>query len=187
MSSPSFLLAKESNPALLHILLETISNTIEHQHSQNPILLYAIIRNHTKFQNLQGFDLHKAMTDLDERKREKDEKETLSRAPSDSNTPSLEISTPATPITAFSVGDEDDENEEIHEHKPLSEKARGKLPEGVEIPRRESNMSIRSVSGILSPTLERKEFYPTDSWVFPCLTMVNVRWRHGCLIFRLCR
>jgi hypothetical protein len=184
MASPSFLLAKESNPALLHILLETISNIIEHQHSQNPILLYAIIRNHTKFQALQHFDLHKAVTDLDERKRAKDEKETLSRAPSDSNKPSLELSTPATPTTAFSVGDEDDENEEVHENKPLSEKARGKLPEGVKIPRRESTLSIRSVSGMLSPTLERKEFYPTDSWVFTSLDVVNVRWRHGYLIFR---
>jgi hypothetical protein len=124
------------------------------------------------------------MTDLDERKKAKDEKETLSRRPSDSNTPSLEIPTPATPTTAFSVGDEDDENEEVHENKPLSEKARGKLPEGVEIPRRESNLSIRSVSGMLSPTIERKEFYPTDSWVFTSLDMINVRSRHGCLIFR---
>jgi hypothetical protein len=168
MASPSFLLAKESNPALLHILLETISNIIEHQHSQNPVLLYAIIRNHDKFQNLQRFDLHKAMADLDERKKAKDEKENqLSRTTSDStqNKPSFEISTPATPTAAFSVGDEEDENEEPQETKPLSEKARGKLPEGVEIPRRESTLSIRSVSSMLSPTLERKEFYPTDSWV----------------------
>jgi hypothetical protein len=169
MASPSFLLAKESNPALLHILLETINNIIEHQHSQNPILLYAIIRNHVKFLNLQHFDLHKAMADLDERKKAKDEKESLlSRAPSEptQNKPSFEISTPATPTAAFSVGDEEDENEEPQEPKPLSEKARGKLPEGVEIPRRQSTMSIQSASGILSPTLERKEFYPTDSWVF---------------------
>jgi hypothetical protein len=168
MASPSFLLAKESNPALLHILLETISNIIEHQHSQNPILLYAIIRNHVKFQNLQRFDLHKAMADLEERKKAQDEKESLSRAPSEptQNKPSLEISTPATPSAAFSVGDEEDDNEEPQEPKPLSEKARGKLPEGVEIPRRESTLSIRSVSGMLSPTLERKEFYPTNSWVF---------------------
>src|SRR5579862_9944456 len=46
MSSPSFLLAKESNPALLHILLEAVTSVVEHQHVHNPVLLYAIIRNH---------------------------------------------------------------------------------------------------------------------------------------------
>jgi len=161
MISPSFLLAKESNPALLHILLETLNNIIEHQHSNNPTLLYAIIRNHAKFQALQRFDLHKALSDLEERKKTKEEKESL---PSDPVKPSLELPTPTTPLQAFSVGDDDDEEEE-HETKPLSEKARGKLPEGVEIPRRESNFSIRSASGMLSPGVERKEFYPTDSWV----------------------
>ena len=75
--------------------------------------------------------------------------------------------TPTTPLQAFSVGDEDDDEEEHQETKPLSEKARGKLPEGVEVPRRESSFSSRSASGMLSPGGERKEFYPTDSWVAP--------------------
>jgi High-temperature-induced dauer-formation protein len=49
----------------------------------------------------------------------------------------------------------------------MSEKARGKLPEGVEIPRRESNFSLRSSPGIMSPAPDRREFHPTDSWVNP--------------------
>jgi hypothetical protein len=163
MISPSFLLAKESNPALLHILLETINNIIEHQHANNPVLLYAIIRNHAKFQSLQRFDLQKSLSDLEERKKTHEEKD---RQPSDPVNPSIELPTPTTPLQAFSVGDEDeDEEEDQQETKPLSEKARGKLPEGVEIPRRESNFSIRSASGMLSPGVERKEFYPTESWV----------------------
>jgi High-temperature-induced dauer-formation protein len=170
MSSPSFLLAKESNPALLHILLETINNIIEHQHTQNPILLYAIILNHTKFESIQHFDLHKALADIEERKKSKEENKSSSRQSSDPENKPLdalvEITSPVTPVTAFSVGDEDDEEEEeVHETKPLSEKARGKLPEGVEIPRRESALSIHSSSGLLSPSVERKEFQPTDSWV----------------------
>ena len=163
MISPSFLLAKESNPALLHILLETLNSIIEHQHSQNPILLYAIIRNHAKFQALQRFDLHKALTDLEERKKTTNEEK--ERHSSDPVKSSIELPTPTTPLQAFSVGDEDDEEEDHQETKPLSEKARGKLPEGVEIPRRESSFSIRSASGMLSPAIERKEFYPTESWV----------------------
>ena len=167
MSSPSFLLAKESNPALLHILLESIHNIIEHQHSHNPILLYAIIRNHTKFESLQHFNLHKSLADLEERKKLKEEGKSQSPDPTikSLNTP-VEIVSPVTPATPFSVGDEEDEEEEeVHETKPLSEKARGKLPEGFEIPRRESSFSIRSSSGMLSPSIERKDFHPTDSWV----------------------
>ena len=168
MSSPSFLLAKESNPALLHILLESINNIIEHQHSHNPTLLYAIIRNPTKFQSLQHFDLHQSLDELEERKKSKEEGKLQSPdstiRPSD--TP-VEIASPVTPMTAFSVGDEDDEEEEeeVHETKPLSEKARGKLPEGFEIPRRESSFSLGNSSGMLSASIERKDFHPTDSWV----------------------
>jgi hypothetical protein len=169
MSSPSFLLAKESNPALLHIL-ETINNIIEHQHHHNPILLYAIIRNHGKFEILQHFDLQKALADLEERKSAKEEKlSPPSRTTSDvvlspvATSPA--VTSPVTPATSFSVGDEEDEEEEpvdYHEHRPLSEKARGKLPEGVEIPRRESTFST---SSILSASPERKDFHPTQSWV----------------------
>jgi hypothetical protein len=172
MSSPSFLLAKESNPALLHILLETINNIIEHQHHHNPILLYAIIRNHVKFEILQHFDLQKALADLEERKSAKEEKlappsRTTSDVALSSVAMSPTVTSPVTPATAFSVGDEEDEDEEpveYHEHRPLSEKARGKLPEGVEIPRRESTFST---SSMLSPSPERKDFHPTESWVPP--------------------
>jgi hypothetical protein len=171
MSSPSFLLAKESNPALLHILLETINNLIEHQHSQNPILLYAIIRNNNKFQSLQHFDLHKSLLELEERKLSKNE-QPQSRQPLDPMTkPGVEITSPTTPVTPFSVGDDDEEDDEdddeeepedVSEIRPLSEKARGKLPEGVEIPRRESTLGV---SGTLAPSTDRKEFHPTDAWV----------------------
>jgi High-temperature-induced dauer-formation protein len=159
MTSPSFLLAKESNPALLHILLETITHIIESQHSQNPILLYAIIRNHYKFEQLQHFDLQKALAEVEERKKTKEEKDVPRRA----SEVSVAVETPTTPAAAFSVGDEEDQEEE--ETKPLSEKARGKLPEGVEIPRRESSFSIRSNPGLLSPSSERRDFHPTEHWV----------------------
>jgi len=166
MSSPSFLLAKESNPALLHILLEAISNIMEHQQSHNPILTYAIIRNHTKFENLQKFDLQKALKEQEDRRRLKEEK----LPTSDSAKTSLEATTPTTPSGSFSVGDEDEEeDDEPQETKPLSEKARGKLPEGVTIPRRESAMSLRSNPDILSPGINKKDFYPTEQWVYQFL------------------
>jgi hypothetical protein len=182
MISPSFLLAKESNPALLHILLETITNIIENQHSQNPIFLYAIIRNHTKFQTLQHFDLQKALSDLEERKKTKEEKEST-KQPSDIT---VQVTTPSTPNTAFTIGDETDDEEQ--ETKPLSEKARGKLPEGVDLPRRESSFSIRSNPSLLSPSLERRDFYPTDSWVIiRSMGLLTFRYRRGFPISLSCR
>jgi hypothetical protein len=175
MSAPSFLLAKESNPALLHILLEAISNIIEHQQSHNPIFTYAIIRNHAKFQALQKFDLQRASKELEERRRPKEEKPP---AP-DSAKASLDVPTPTTPTGAFSVGDEEDEEDAEHqETKPLSEKARGKLPEGVVIPRRESALSLRSNSDMLSPGVDRKDFIPTEQWVIISCIMLIV----GCLL-----
>jgi High-temperature-induced dauer-formation protein len=177
MSSPQFLLAKESNPALLHILLESITNIIEHQHSQNPILLYAIIRNHSKFEALQNFDLKAAIAALEERRKVTDEKDSPQPEPK----PSTEITSPtspSTPATAFSVGgeEEEEEEEELAEIRPLSEKARGKLPEGVELPRRESALSIRSASGILTPAAgESKDFRPTEAWVYLPLPTITRR------------
>lgn len=190
MSSPAFLFAKESNPALLHILLETISNIVEHQHAQNPILLYAIIRSHTNFQALQHFDLDQALSEVEERKKSKEERELGSRRTLDQSTrPATEPATPTTPATAFSVGDEgdDDDEHENHETKPLSEKARGKLPEGVDVPRRESLFSIRSLSGILTPTAEKKDFYPNETWVVPDDDASNNRLQHGSPFCLLCR
>lgn len=103
--------------------------------------------------------------DLEERKLSKEGQNPKSKQPQDSAVkPAVEITSPTTPVTPFSVGDDEDdeESEDISEIKPLSEKARGKLPEGVEIPRRESMLSI---SGMLTPSTERKEFHPTDIWV----------------------
>jgi hypothetical protein len=185
MTSPSFLLAKESNPALLHILLETITHIIESQHSQNPILLYAIIRNHYKFEQLQHFDLQKALAEVEERKKTKEEKEPRRTVEMGGT-----VETPTTPAAAFSVGDEDEEEEE--ETKPMSEKARGKLPEGVEIPRRESSFSIRSNPGLLSPSIERRDFHPTEHWVtsYPSFVVMwlirGFRYHHGSPISLSC-
>jgi High-temperature-induced dauer-formation protein len=180
ITSSSFLLAKESNPVLLHILLETITNIIEHEGSQNPILLYAIIRNQAKFQNLQRFDLQKAIAEVEEKKKIKEDKQEQ-KSNETPTTPSIEITSPITPVTAFSIGDEDDPEEEeiIAETRPLSEKARGKLPEGVEIPKRESSFSASG--GLLTPTTERRDFHPSEAWVSLYFTKIDV----GCNLVSL--
>src|SRR5947207_4905235 len=164
MSSPSFLLARETNPALLHIILEAISNIIEHQQSHNPLLVYAIIRNHTKFQALQRFDLETAQRELQDRRNPRNDK-------SDSTNTSIEMTTPTTP---FSIGgekdndDDDQQDEDYDDHdgepRPLSEKARGKLPEGFTLPRRESTFSLRSATALLSPSVSDTAFRPTAHW-----------------------
>jgi len=160
---------------------------MEHQQSHNPVLTYAIIRNHLKFEALQRFDLQKALKEVEERKRPKEEK---SPAP-ESRGASLDATTPTAPSAAFSLGDEDeDEDEEddgeSQETRPLSEKQRGKLPEGVVIPRRESAMSLRSNSEMLSPGVDRKDFYPTEQWVSSLSNALMNRSLRGFRIFRSC-
>jgi hypothetical protein len=44
MSSPSFMLANDSNHVLLQSLLESINTIIEHQYSANPNLIYSVLR-----------------------------------------------------------------------------------------------------------------------------------------------
>lgn len=82
MSSPSFLLANESNHSLLHSLLEALNAIIEHQYpgkctacyfiyyrtdksTANPNLIYAILRSRKRFQALTDFTLESAQDEIE--------------------------------------------------------------------------------------------------------------------------
>ncbi|KAL8277523.1 hypothetical protein RQP46_010078 [Phenoliferia psychrophenolica] len=56
-SAPSFLLMEEGNPRLVFYLLETFNNVIHYQLSDNPHLIYSLIRSHQRFQDLSTFTL----------------------------------------------------------------------------------------------------------------------------------
>ncbi|OAR00854.1 hypothetical protein LLEC1_06881 [Akanthomyces lecanii] len=55
MSSPSFLLANETNHTLLRSLLESINTIIEHKYRENTQLVVAVIKNKKSIENLRKF------------------------------------------------------------------------------------------------------------------------------------
>ncbi|CAM1508214.1 Fc.00g050620.m01.CDS01 [Cosmosporella sp. VM-42] len=69
MSSPSFLLANETNHDLLHSLLESISAIIENKYSKNPELVFAILKNKKRIEALRTFTLESGQEEVERRNR----------------------------------------------------------------------------------------------------------------------
>ncbi|KAK8229069.1 high-temperature-induced dauer-formation protein-domain-containing protein [Phyllosticta capitalensis] len=126
MSSPSFLLANETNHDLLHSLLEALNSIIEHQYSSNPNLVYAILRSRKRFQALTDFTLETAYDEIERHNQQRKDarsSETGStrgnsrqdsidslRSPLSSRTPTL--SNVPEENSAFSIGDDDESGDE---------------------------------------------------------------------------
>ncbi|KAI0810685.1 high-temperature-induced dauer-formation protein-domain-containing protein [Xylaria sp. FL0064] len=73
MSSPSFLLANDSNHVLLSSLLESINAIIEHQYGNNPVFIYHILKNRKRFEALRSFTLESGQEELERRNRQRKE------------------------------------------------------------------------------------------------------------------
>ncbi|SPQ21639.1 2a6a0bf2-0085-4fd0-b09b-adc760a4a562 [Thermothielavioides terrestris] len=69
MSSPSFLLANETNHVLLRSLLEAINAIVEHQYSKNPQFIYAILKNKKRFEALRSLTLESGQEEIERRNR----------------------------------------------------------------------------------------------------------------------
>lgn len=65
MSSPSFLLANETNNYLLSALLEFINVVLEHQFTRNPFLVYGILKTRKKFDALRTFTLESGQQEIE--------------------------------------------------------------------------------------------------------------------------
>ncbi|RCH99794.1 hypothetical protein CU098_000310, partial [Rhizopus stolonifer] len=72
MSAPGFLLADESNHHLIEYLLEALNNLLQFQFSNNPGLVYAILRSHRKFQRLAEFSLDNALIEIERARQAKE-------------------------------------------------------------------------------------------------------------------
>lgn len=64
MSSPSFLLANESNHRLLQSLLEAINTMIEHQYTTNANLIYVVLKSRKRIDALRAFTLEGAQQEI---------------------------------------------------------------------------------------------------------------------------
>ncbi|KAF2140377.1 uncharacterized protein K452DRAFT_299725 [Aplosporella prunicola CBS 121167] len=207
MSSPSFLLANETNHALLHSLLEALNTTVEHQYSTNPNLIYAIVRSKKRFEALTAFTLESAQDEIERQNQTRKERSGSDagsargsrqnsidspRSPATSRTPTL--SNVPEESSAFSVGDDEDSEDESNDRTPqarsashsasnsrtasiastddtvplqlrgMSEKARGKMPVGA--PGFSRQNSTSSLSSLATPVLVSSgQFTPSVPWI----------------------
>ena len=66
MSSPSFLLANETNHTLLQSLLESINQMIELHYVENPNLIYAVLKARKQVEALRAFTLETGQAEIDQ-------------------------------------------------------------------------------------------------------------------------
>ncbi|KJZ71753.1 hypothetical protein HIM_08838 [Hirsutella minnesotensis 3608] len=133
MSSPSFLLANDTNHTLLHSLLESINSIIEHQYRKNPELILAVVKNKKRIEALRTFTLESGQEEIERRNRKKKDAGALGdgldsgsvRSSVDSvrSPPPIPARTPTLGEVpedgAFAVGDdEDDDSDEDPQPTP---------------------------------------------------------------------
>lgn len=127
MSSPSFLMANETNHELLRSLLEAMNAIVEHQYQKNPEFVFAILKNKKRFEALRSFTLESGQEEIERRNRRRkdanasnDPMETIStRSSVDS------IRSPTAPLSrsstlndvpeedgTFAIGDDDDSDDD---------------------------------------------------------------------------
>ncbi|KAJ3571013.1 hypothetical protein NPX13_g5526 [Xylaria arbuscula] len=126
MSSPSFLLANDSNHVLLNSLLASLNAIIEHQYEKNPDFIFLVLKNRKRFEALRSFTLESGQEELERRNRQRKESgqhvdpfETGSRRSSVESLRSPTTAAPKVPSlsdvpeedTTFTIGDEDDESD----------------------------------------------------------------------------
>ncbi|KAI9321708.1 high-temperature-induced dauer-formation protein-domain-containing protein [Dichotomocladium elegans] len=175
MSAPGFLLADEANHRLVGYLMESFNNIIQYQYSDNPNIVYAIVRSSNKFEKLRDFNLESAIAELDRIRQLKEEKQRQNAAAS-----ALPAPTSSHPPVESKQQQQEDaqpnaEDAAAPATESLSDKARGKRPEGsssaaelssVGPQRQMSTTSVSSMSTIATVLPGAKNgFLPTDSWV----------------------
>lgn len=134
MSSPSFLLANETNYQLLHSLMESISAIIDNNHRRNPELLVAIIKNRKRIEALRSFTLESGQEEIERRSRmRKDRADSVDSASVRSSLDSAR-SPPVAPTKSpvldevpedgtFAIGDSDDDSDEDPQPTPAQSTA----------------------------------------------------------------
>ncbi|KAF3064150.1 Protein HID1 [Daldinia childiae] len=133
MSSPSFLLANDSNHDLLASLLESMNALIEHQYKKNPHFIYLILKSRKRFEALRNFTLESGQEELERRsRRRKETGQSLDPLDASSRRSSVEslrspvTTQPRTPTlsnvpeedTTFAIGDAEDDSDEEDDDRP---------------------------------------------------------------------
>jgi hypothetical protein len=119
MSTPSFLLANESNHVLLQSLLESINSMVEHQYGSNANLIYAVWRSRKRIEALRQFTLEGGQAEIEraaQRRKEEtleDVSNTFSRSSTRDSVASPTTTNSDSAVDAtFAIGDSDDSDNE---------------------------------------------------------------------------
>jgi hypothetical protein len=131
MSSPSFLLANETNHDLLNSLLESMNAIVEHKYKENTKFLTGLLKSRKRFEALRNFTLEGGQAEIERqsqrRKEAVDGAESMRsptreislenlRSPISTRTPSL--SNVPEESSAFAIGDDEDSENDDHEAHP---------------------------------------------------------------------
>ncbi|KAK9856901.1 hypothetical protein MYU51_021323 [Penicillium brevicompactum] len=121
MSAPSFLLANETNHTLLASLLDFINIVIEHKFTENPYLVYAILKYRQRFEAVRAFTLESGQQEIErqnERKKAGSSSETatsptLSQSEDDLHSQSRSsLGRIPEENSPFAIGDDDSDDEQ---------------------------------------------------------------------------
>ncbi|KAL4883047.1 high-temperature-induced dauer-formation protein-domain-containing protein [Aspergillus karnatakaensis] len=134
MAAPSFLLANETNHALLSSILESINAILENQFTKNPYLVYAILKHRRRFEAVREFTLESGQQEIERQneRRKADSRESfaspvLSAADDDSRLSSGTRSPlgriPEENNNLFAIGGDDSEDEGEGQHTPAQDSA----------------------------------------------------------------
>ncbi|KAK4227098.1 high-temperature-induced dauer-formation protein-domain-containing protein [Podospora fimiseda] len=143
MSSPSFLLANETNHGLLKSLLEAINATIEHKYIENAQFVYSILKNRKRFEALRSFTLESGQEEIERRnRRRKDSNASNDPLAGNSTRSSVDsLRSPTTPSAqtpttsnipeedgTFAIGDDEDDSDEEEERPTPAASSPSEIP-----------------------------------------------------------
>ncbi|KAJ5223414.1 hypothetical protein N7468_007956 [Penicillium chermesinum] len=152
MSSPSFLLANETNHTLLASFLDFINAILEYNFAENPYLVYAILKYKQRFEAIRAFTIESGQQEIERQTEKRKAADTPGEVPT---SPSLSHSeedlhmpsgarSPLTRIPeengAFVIGDDDSDDE--GQHTPSRSSPSGQNS------RRPSNASTNDENGL---------------------------------------
>ncbi|KIW68334.1 hypothetical protein PV04_04287 [Phialophora macrospora] len=148
MSTPSFLLANETNHVLLQALLESINSMVEHQYEANANLIYAIWRSRKRIEALRKFTLEGGQAEIERAAQRHKEAALTDSTNSHSRSSTMGmVSPPATPHPesavdgTFAIGDSDDSDNE--EPPTPSQSTQSRTPSVASSSVPEDNMPIQ--------------------------------------------
>ncbi|KAG0146558.1 hypothetical protein CROQUDRAFT_657197 [Cronartium quercuum f. sp. fusiforme G11] len=149
--APKFILKSDGNVRLLYYLLESFNNVIQYQMSDNPQLIYVLLRVQNKFDYLATFTLQEGIKEINRQ---------ITRSRSLARRSSEAISISESRRTSIGSNDR-------------GRKGKGKMSEeddisGEQIEEKEMDQIdqvVESVESVTAESVGRNGFVPTEAWV----------------------